>query len=219
MKTNSENICSLGSHLDYEFRGTAIITILVAIACIACAITLPESMGGKNALPEYCQLLLVIVGAILAFRANNNKTFYKFVFWVMVLIFLREINYGRTLPCFADPDNPEKFKKWKDIPYGWLAHPLIGLYIASVLAFFIWKKLYLTTWKLLTTSRIPVWETTILVLAAVIAQVTERMFHSGCVEEFFELTFYTAFICLLWRFTQGHYKTIPATTAKELSEQ
>ena len=214
MNTTNKNACNLCSHLDGEFRGTAIIVILAAIACITGAITLPESMGGKNALPEYCQLLLVIIGAIFAFRANNNKTFYKFVFWLMVLIFLREINYGRTLPCFADPDNPEKFKKWKDIPYGWLAHPLIGLYIASLIAFFIWKKLYLTTWKLLTTSRIPIWETAILVLAAVIAQVTERMFHSGCVEEFFELTFYTAFICLLWRFTQGRYKTIAGAAEK-----
>ncbi len=212
MNTTNKNTCNFSSHLDGEFRGTAIITIIAAIACIIGAIILPESMGGKNALPEYCQLALVVVGAIFAFSANNNKTFYKFVFWVMVLIFLREINYGRTLPCFADPDNPEKFKKWKDIPYGWLAHPLIGLYIASLIAFFIWKKLYLTTWELLKTARIPVWETAILVLAAVIAQVTERMFHSGCVEEFFELTFYTAFICLLWRFTRGHYKTLPKPT-------
>ncbi|MDO5470804.1 MAG: hypothetical protein Q4F38_05835 [Akkermansia sp.] len=214
MNTTDKKTCRLCSHLDGEFRVTAAIALLAALASIVGAMTLPETAGGKNALPEYCQLLLIIISTVFALRANNHQTFYKFVFWVLVLIFLREINYGRTLPCFADPDNPEKFKKWKEIPYGWLAHPLIGLYIAAVLAFFFWKKLYLTMWEILTTSRIPVWETTVLVLAAVTAQLSERLSISSSVEELFELTFYTSLLCLLWRFTRGQYKTIPGT-AKE----
>lgn len=206
--TCKKSTCCICSHLDSAFCGTAWVSLLAAICYIAAAFTLPESLGGKNSLPEYLQLAILAVGIVFCFRANNRRTFYTFSALVLIFLFLREINYGRTLPCFADPDNPEKFKKWKEIPYGWLAHVFVGIYLAAITAYFVWRKLWRDVWELLSTVRIPVWEAGIMFAAAVCAQLTERIFHNDFVEEFFELSFYTAFICLLWRYTRGHIRLL-----------
>lgn len=195
------------THIDTRFSITAFIALVAAVLCMVAAFTLPESYGGKNSVPEYLQLVLLALGCLLSFRAPVNKTFYVFVGFLLLFLLLREINYGRTLPCFADPDNPERFKKWKEIPYGWLAHPLVGLYLAAQLAFFICKKLYKTLWELISNTRIPAWETAIVLIAAACAQLTERLVHNDFLEEFFELTFYSALMCLIWRYSRGKYST------------
>lgn len=196
------------SHTDGQFRATAFISIAVVIICMILAYTLPESMGGKNSVPEYLQLLLLFIGTIMAFRANNHQTLFRFAGFVLIFLLLREINYGRTLPCFADPNDPNKFKKWKEIPYGWLAHVLVGIYLAVLLLYFLCKKLWRDVWELLTQRRIPLWETSVMVVTAVCAQLTERIVHNDFLEEFFELSFYTAFMCLLWRYTRGALKSV-----------
>ena len=208
MNSKSPSSHGFSSHIDTTFRGTAWISLLAAACYLTAAFTLPESLGGKNSIPEYLQLGILAIGIIFCFRANNRKQFFTFAALVLIFLFLREINYGRTLPCFADPDNPEKFKKWKEIPYGWLAHVLVGIYLAAIAAYYVWRKLWQDTWELLSKVRIPAWETAVMIAAAVCAQLTERLIHNDFVEEFFELTFYTAFICLLWRYTAGRVQTI-----------
>lgn len=207
MDNSNDKARFLTAHMDCQFSIPSLVAVAVALLCVACIYLLPETVSGKNSTPEYVQLLLLLIGIAMSFTAKKRHTFYTFVGFVLLLLLLREINFGRTLPCFADPDDPNKFRKWKDIPYGWLAHVFIGVYIVALVAFFLVKKLYLDVWQLLRTVRFPLWECLIMVSAALCAQMTERVFHSDFVEEFFELSFYGALICLVWRFTRGKYRT------------
>lgn len=206
------NICKstlsfLRDRTDKDFNIFALIILIVMQLSIVSGCLLPESYGGKNSLPEFIQLAILVVCCIVAFRATSNRRLFLFAGFVLIFLFLREINYGRTLWFFADPDDPEKFPKWKDIPYGWLAHVFVGIYLTLLVAVFIWKKLYRDTWELLKSIRFPAWECSLLIINALCAQISERVFHNNLIEEFFELTFYTAFTCLLWRFARGLYKT------------
>lgn len=201
MKGNQQSI--LSTYLDNDFHKTTLLALLAAILCMAGAFILPESQGGKNSLPEHFQLLLLVLCSVLSFTSKERRGFYTFAGFVLVLLFLREINFGRTLWIFADPDNPEKFKKWKEIPYGWLHYVVIGLYLAGLVLSFICRKLYLELVDILRSNRLPTWECAIMVLAAVCAQTVERVSHFCLLEESCELTFYCCLTLLVWRYTRG----------------
>ncbi len=207
MNETNKNCHHFLAHMDSQFTLSSLIAVTISLLCVSGIFLLPETVSGKNSTPEYLQLFLLLVGMTLAFTANNKRPFFIFVGFVLLLLMLREINFGRTLPCFADPNDPNKFKKWKEIPYGWLAHVFIGIYLGAMVVFFFVRKLYYDAWQLLKSVRIPLWECLIMALAAVCALMTERVFHSDFVEEFFELSFYGALICLVWRFTRGKYRT------------
>ncbi len=203
MNSSSSSSFSLANHLDTRFSATAFIALVGAIICAIGIYTLPETVSGKNSPIEYAQLMLLILGAAFCFTAKQRPELYRVVAFLLIFLLLREINYGRTLACFADPADPNKFPKWKDIPYGWLAHVFVGIYLVTLAAVFILRKHWKACWELLRDYRLPLWECVILILAAVCAQITERFFHNDRIEELFELAFYSTAICIIWRYTRG----------------
>ncbi len=212
MKGNQQS--ALRNYLDNNFHKTTLLALLAAVLCLVGAFILPESQGGKNSLPEHFQLLLLVLCSVLSFTAKERRSFFIFAGFVLVLLFLREINFGRTLWFFADPDNPEKFKKWKEIPYGWLHYVVIGLYLAGLVLAFFCRKLYLELVDILRSCRIPTWECAIMVLAAISAQLVERISHFCLLEEACELTFYSCLTLLVWRYTRGKCRPTDAAGGK-----
>lgn len=201
-------------HSDEELSMTAVFPLLVLQIGLVAGCLLPDEWGGKNSLPEYIQLGLLLVCGFIAFTATDNRRLFTFAGLVLIFLAMREINYGRTLWFFAHPEDSETFPKWKEIPCGWLAHTIVGVYLTALSAVFIWKKLYRDTWNFLKSVKFPAWECSILIFCALCAQISERIFHNNLAEEFFELTMYVAFTALLWRFSRGKYKTCEAEEAK-----
>ncbi len=210
MNSSSPSSFSLASHLDTRFSATALIALVGAIICTIGIYTLPETVSGKNSPIEYTQLVLLIIGTRLCFTAKQRPALYRVVAFLLIFLFLREINYGRTLACFADPTDPNKFPKWKDIPYGWVAHVLVGVYLVSLAAVFIFRGHWKSCLELLTGYRIPLWKSIILLLAIIGARVTESCVHNDRVEELFELSFYITLLCFVWQYTRGNLRSTAA---------
>ena len=196
-------LTNLPKRIDYRVHKTTIAVLLAAVVCFSLSFILPESHGHKNAPPEFAQLGLLVLSAIYAFTANNKRRFFIFAGFVIIFLSLREINYGRTLWFFADESNPTKFPKWKDIPYGWLAHVLVGVYLVILAAVFVWKKLWRDILDILQSSALPIWELAIGVLLAAAAHTVEEVIHDNLMEECLELGFYICLTTLLWRYTRN----------------
>ena len=196
-------LTDLPKHIDYRVHKTAITVLLAAAVCLVLSFILPDSYGGKNAPPEFAQLGLLILCSIYAFTANNNRRLFIFAGFVIIFLSLREINYGRTLWFFADENNPDKFPKWKDIPYGWLAHVLVGVYLVILAAVFIVKKLWRDIRDILRSTRLPIWEIALATILAAAAHTAEEVIHDNLLEECLELGFYICLTTLFWRYTRN----------------
>ena len=196
-------LTDLPKHLDYRMHKTTITVLLAAVICLALSFLLPDSYGSKNAPPEFAQLGLLILCSIYAFTANNNRRLFIFAGFVIIFLSLREINYGRTLWFFADENNPTKFPKWKDIPYGWLAHVLVGVYMVILAAVFIVKKLWRDIRDILRSTRLPIWEIALATILAAAAHTVEEVTHNCLLEECLELGFYICLTTLFWRYTRN----------------
>ena len=103
-------------HLDFRIYGVTWIAIINALLIIPCILYLPEKYGYENGLLENLQLIALLFGFILCLSYQkiknkqnkdneNEKTeidqsmikFFKFAALVIVILFLREINCGRTI--------------------------------------------------------------------------------------------------------------------------
>ena len=107
---------------------------------------MPIEYGYENGLLENLQLIALFIAAIFAFRSKIDKKFFYFVILVISILLLREVNCGRTI-FFPVPDTVNEFYRWSEIKYGYLAHPIYGLYMTLVGIYFLKNKLFVTLWR------------------------------------------------------------------------
>ena len=127
----------MNKYLDWRLRTTGWISLVAALVCLVCAFVLPDSLGNKNSLIEDAQMVIVAIGLYITCTAKARRALFVFASLCLFFILAREVNYGRTLIIFADPENANKYPKWKDREYGWLAHVGVGLYMGWLLVYFI----------------------------------------------------------------------------------
>ncbi|MBR5889926.1 MAG: hypothetical protein IKY92_07775 [Akkermansia sp.] len=192
----------MSKYLDWQFRFTTWLTLAVALVCLVCAYVLPDSFGDKNSPIETVQMVIVAIGLYVTCTAKDRKVLYVFASLCLFFILAREVNYGRTLIIFADPENANKFPKWKDMEYGWVAHLCVGLYMVWLLVYFIWRKVWKEVWEVLRTCRIPISE---LLLAAIglLAGVFSESLHNCLLEELGEVIMYVGAICILYLYSRN----------------
>lgn len=192
----------MSKYLDWQFRFTTWLTLAVALVCLVCAYVLPDSFGDKNSPIETVQMVIVAIGLYVTCTAKDRKVLYVFASLCLFFILAREVNYGRTLIIFADPENANKFPKWKDMEYGWVAHLCVGLYMVWLLVYFFWRKVWKEVWEVLRTCRIPICE---LLLAAIglLAGVFSESLHNCLLEELGEVIMYVGAICVLYLYSRN----------------
>lgn len=192
----------MSKYLDWQFRFTTWLTLAVALVCLVCAYVLPDSFGDKNSPIETVQMVIVAIGLYVTCTAKDRKVLYVFASLCLFFILAREVNYGRTLIIFADPENANKFPKWKDMEYGWVAHLCVGLYMVWLLVYFFWRKVWKEVWEVLRTCRIPISE---LLLAAIglLAGVFSESLHNCLLEELGEVIMYVGAICILYLYSRN----------------
>ena len=110
---------------------------------------------------------------------------------------LREINCGRTL-FFAVPNKVNTFYSWKEIKYGYLAHPLYGLYITGVGLYFFINKLFIDMWEIIKKIKFPVWNFVLLIIGISVGMYAEKCLENAILEELGELLFYVSLMSIIW---------------------
>ena len=201
------------SHLDFKVYPVTWIAIVNALLIIPCILYLPEKFGYENGLLENIQLVALLIGFILCLAypkfnkpestddADSLHTsmvnFFRFAALVIVILFLREINCGRTI-FFPVPGEVNTFYGWKDIKYGWLAHPLYGLYMAYVAFYFLINKLFITLWKIVKNIKFPVWNVILMIVGMIWGTLAEEVYHNMVMEEVTELLFYVSLTGIIY---------------------
>lgn len=199
------------AHLDFKIYPVTWIAIINALLIIPCILYLPEKFGYENGLLENLQLVALLAGFILCLAypkfnksENNNDEnhtsmvkFFRFAALVIVILFLREINCGRTI-FFPVPGEVNTFYGWKDIKYGWLAHPLYGLYMAYVAFYFLFNKLFITLWDIVKNIKFPVWNILLMLVGMIWGTLAEEVYHNMVMEEITELLFYVALAGIIY---------------------
>ena len=198
---------SLKKHLDCRFRGTTWLTLVVALLCLLFEPMLPEAFGHKNSPVENVQMVVVLIGLYISCTAKDYRNLFVFVSLVLFFVFAREVNYGRTLFIFEDPENANQFPKWKDMEYGWVAHVVVGLYITGILIYFIWRKVWIELQRMLSSVQLPVWDV-LLAVSALIAGVAYEAQHDNLSEELSELVLYVGGVGILYLYTRNKLKTV-----------
>lgn len=193
---------NIGKYLDWQFRSTTWLTLVVALVCLACAFVLPDSYGLKNSPIENVQMLIVVIGLYVTCTARDRKCLYVFASLCLFFILAREVNYGRTLFIFADPEDAKSYPKWKDMEYGWLAHVGVGLYLAWMVAYFIWRKVWKEAWDVLQTIRIPASDV-VLALGGMVVGVAFETMHNCLSEELGEVVLYVGGVGILYLYTRN----------------
>jgi hypothetical protein len=132
-------------------------------------------------------------------KAKDNKKFFYFAAMVIVILLLREVNCGRTI-FFPIPGEPNSFYKWSELKYGYLAHPIYGVYIAYTALYFFITKSYNVLVKFLTKFRLPVWNIMLMLVGMFVGLYAEKRLGNCLLEEMGELLFYVALVGIIYLF-------------------
>ena len=189
----------INKHCTFQIHFVTVISI-IATLLIYPSLFLPEQLGYENSLFENIQLIVLLIGFIISIKAKNNKKFFNFVAMVLIILFLREINCGRTI-FFAIPREINSFYKWQDLKYGYLAHPIFGLYMIFTAFYFLKNKLYLRLRDFITKTRLPVCDIIMMLLGMSIGLAAEKHIGNVLLEETGELLFYTALVGIIYLYT------------------
>lgn len=176
--------------------GTAILVIVLKIIGVN---EIPE-----NSLVENFQLIVLFVGILFCFFTRNNpnyKSLNRFFAMILILMFLREISYGRCIFCQID-GNPHEFYPWKHYKYGYLAHVFVGLYIAAIALYGIINKVWISIFKALKAVKFPVFSSIIVILAVGLQLYGEKFAESTFTEEIAELVIYMVIATVIYYYNK-----------------
>ncbi len=195
-------ICEFVSkHFNFGFQNVTWIGLITALSIVPAVMFLPERCGFENGIIENIQLAVLFLGIFFAVRPKVDKKFFIFVAMVLGILIIREVNCGRTI-FFPIPGEENAFYSWKEIKYGWLAHPIYGLYMAFVGVYFLKNKLFITLWEKLKNIKFPVWNFILLLVGMAIGIYAEEYVHNFVLEEATELLFYVALVGFVYLYSR-----------------
>lgn len=185
------------NHFDFKIYACTWLSIIVAIMVIPCVLFLPQHFGYENGLLENMQMLTLFIGLILAIKAKINKQFFYFVAMVIGILVIREVNCGRTL-FFPIPGEVNAYYSWKDIKYGWLAHPIYGIYMAYVAFYFFKNKLFINLLNYIKKVKFPIWNIVLMITGMGLGLYAEKVMENFVFEEISELLFYVSLVGIIY---------------------
>ncbi len=184
-------------YVNFNFKSTAILIVLtVAVIFVLklCGINeIPE-----NSLLENTQIIVLAGGGLYCLFSKINKEYKPINIFFALIIFLlamREISYGRVF--FAQIPGTNDFYHWSHYKYGYLAHIIIGLYIAGTFVYALLKKVFIKIWEVLQKTQVPFWNVLLLLTAIPVQMLAEKRFHSTLVEEMTELLMYCLIVYMV----------------------
>ena len=193
----------INTHLDFKIYGVTIPAFLIGIAAIPMVMYIDpySKIAYENGLLENIQMAVLFAGCWFAMKSKTDKKFFYFVAMVLGILLLREVNCGRTL-FFPIPGVENAYYGWKDIKYGYLVHPIFGIYIAWVVIYFLKNKLFLNLWNYMKNTALPFWNIILMFAGAVLGMFAEHATNNFVFEEITELLFYVALAGIIWLYTR-----------------
>lgn len=193
-------------HINFGIDSVTVLGTITALAIIPAVMFLPESCGFENGIIENIQLVFLFLGIFFAARPKIDKKFFTFIALVLGILIIREVNCGRTI-FFPIPGEVNEFYRWSEIKYGWLAHPIYGIYMAFVGFYFLKNKLYTTLWQKIKDIKFPIWNFVLLIIGIVLGVYAEEYVHNLVFEESAELLFYVILVGFVYLYSR-HKKYI-----------
>lgn len=190
------------SRFDFSVQPITILPLLVLVLTYPAMKWLNVEYCYENHLLENLQL--VILGATMAIclKAKTDKKFFISLFLVCIILFLREVNCGRTI-FFPIEGVENAFYSWKDIPYGYLANPIYGVFMAGCGLYFILTKSYQVLFNYMVNAKLSFWNWLFLFLGIILGTIGEEISNVQ-LEEMTETLFYLSFMALIY--LQAHNK-------------
>ncbi len=185
-------------YVDFDFKKTDLAGLFAVIICFIFVEIFNISEIYENTFLENLQLVPLILGAILCFRAKNHKPFYYIVAMFLILFFLRELSYGRVL--FASiPESPHDFYPWSYYKYGYLVNIIIGIYLALIFIFGIVNKVWKDIISIIKKVKFPFWSF-LITFIFIVFEITGEKIHNSVLEETCELAIYclTLSVCIIY---------------------
>lgn len=184
-------------HLDFKIYAIYLPCIISLILIVPMSIFLPQKFGYENGLLENIQMFILFACFFASIKVKKDNKFFIFIALLTVIFILREINCGRTL-FFAVPGTENTFYAWRDIKYGYLAHPIFGIFILSVFVYFIKNKLYKVLWKYLCEFKIPVYNILMSGLGIVLSEYADKYGKNLVFEEMSEIFLYFCLFAFIY---------------------
>lgn len=176
----------MGKILDFKFykeNFLALIALIISIVFIK-ALNLSEIL--ENSFLENLQLIALLAGFYVSIKTKKYKIFFTFLALLMLLMFAREISYGRV---FID-ENVVNFNKK-------ICHIIVGVYIGASILYALIKKMWVDVIEIIKSVAFPVW-TFLLSFGCVFIQIySEKYMHNSCIEETAEFMLYTLMLSLI----------------------
>ncbi|MBQ8635081.1 hypothetical protein IJ425_02890 [bacterium] len=192
----------ISKHIDFKVYGVTWIAFALALAMIPALMYMPQKWGWENGIIENIQMVVLWTMIAFALTAKKHKRFFKLVALIITIIVIREVNCGRTL-FFHIPGTENAYYRWKDIKYGYLAHPLYGAYIATVALIAIKNKFFIDLWEMIKTIKFPFWNILLASIATFLGAIAEKATNNNFIfEEGFELLFYVSLFGIIYLYSR-----------------
>lgn len=172
--------------LDFKFykeNYLALIALIVSFAFIK-IFNLIEIE--ENSFLENMQLVALLGGFFACLKTKKYKTFFTFLALVMLLMFAREISYGRV---FID-ENVVHFNKK-------LCHILVGIYIGLGALYALIKKIWVDIVEIIKNVAFPFWTFLVSIGCVLVQLLSEKYMHNTCIEETAEFMLYSLMFVLI----------------------
>lgn len=190
-------------YLDLNFRKMNVVMVLIFAFCLVAANLLNITDIPENSLLENLQLVVLFAGFILCLKFKNNKVLFRFGAMIIFLMIMRELSYGRCIFCQL-PDNPHDFYPWSHYKYGFLAHIIVGIYIALAVLYAIIKKAWIDVKDVIVKAKFPIWDFVFMGALTLLQVYGESVAHNSCLEEIAEFMLYS----VIFGFIYYYYKKI-----------
>ncbi len=197
MEKIKEFFAGLKNRVDFKFHPVTILPLLVLLLTLPACLWLPVEYSYENCFIENFQLVIILAAFIICIKAKNDKLFFNTLALVMIILFLREINCGRTVFFHIPGGGYNDFYSWKEIPYGYLAHPIYGAFIALSGLYFILTKSYKTLWNYFLSAKISVYNWIFVAIGIIFGLLGEK-WSMPMLEEMTETLFYLSLLAIIY---------------------
>lgn len=176
----------MNKFLDFKLYKENYLAILALIVSIIFIKIFNLSEIQENSFLENIQLIVLLGGFLATLKTNKYKTFFTFIGLIILLMFARELSYGRV---FIDENTIHFNKK--------LCHILVGIYIGISILYALIKKIWIDIVTIIKNIPFPFWTFFCAFICIFIQVLSEKYIHNTCIEETAEFILYTLALALI----------------------
>ncbi len=183
------------SRLDFKFNKETVLGLIILLLTLPAILWLPVKYTYENSLIENFQLIILCITFVLCLKSKTDKKLFNSLALLCTIFFIREINFGRTV-FFPIEGVENAFYSWKEIPFGYLAEPIEGIYIFLCGLYFLLTKSYKILWIYFLNAKISVYNWLFLIFGVIGGIIGEKI-GNFALEEMAETLIYVSFMALI----------------------